>query len=66
MHGVKADIFKPHSTRSAHSSHTRLSGLSLSDIFKIGCWSNKTKEQSFCNKPIKTFKEKSQETVVNY
>ena len=41
MSGINTDIFKPHSTRSASSSHARLSGLSLSDILKRGSWSNK-------------------------
>ena len=42
MSGINIDIFKPHSTRSASSSHARLSSLSLSGILKRRSWSNKT------------------------
>ena len=66
MHGVDTDIFKPRSTRSALSLHAKLSGLSLSDTFKMGCWSNKTKEQRICKKPRLTFKERFQKAVANY
>ena len=62
MSGVNNDIFKPHSTRSASSSHARLSGLSLSDIPKRGPWFNKTTWETFYNKPILTSEEKA---VVN-
>ena len=65
MSGINTDIFKPHSTRSASSSHARLSGLSLSDILKRGSWSNKTTWERFYNKPILTFEEKFQKAVVN-
>ena len=65
MSGINTDIFKPHSTRSASSSHARLSGLSLSDILKRGSWSNKTTWERFYNKPILTFEEKIQKAVVN-
>ena len=65
MSGINTDIFKPHSTRSASSSHARLSGLSLSDILKRGSWSNKTTWEKFYNKPILTFEERFQKAVVN-
>ena len=42
MAGINTDIFKPHSTCSASSSHARLSSLSLSGILKRRSWSNKT------------------------
>ena len=65
MSGINTDIFKPHSTRSASSSHARLSGLSLSDILKIGSWSNETTWEKFYSKPILTFEEKFLEVVIN-
>ena len=65
MSGINIDIFKPHSTRSASSSHARLSGLSLSDILERGSWSDKTTWEKFYDKPILTFEEKFQKAVVN-
>ena len=65
MSGINTDVFKPDSTRSASSSHARLSGLSLSDILKRGSWSNKTTWEKFYNKAILTFEEKFQKAVVN-
>ena len=65
MSGVNNDIFKPHSTRSASSSHARISGLLLSDIPKRRPWFNKTTWETFYNKPILTFEEKFQKAVVN-
>ena len=64
--GTNTDIFKPHSTRSASSSHARLSDLSLSDILKRGSWSNKTTWERFYSKPFLTSEEKFQKAVVNY
>ena len=65
MSGINTDILKSHSTRSASSSHARISSLSLSDILKRGSWSNKTTWEKFYNKPIMTFEEKFQKAVVN-
>ena len=65
MSGINADISKPHSTRSASSSHARLSGLSLPDILKRGTWCIKTTWEKFYNKSILTFEEKFQKAVVN-
>ena len=66
MSGINTDIFKPHSTRSASSSHARLSGLSLSDILKRGSWSNETTWDKFYNKSILTFEEKFVKAVINW
>ena len=65
MSGINTDVFKPDSTRSASSSHARLSGLSLSDILKRGSWSNKTTWEKFYNKLTLTFEEEFQKAVVN-
>ena len=37
MSGINTDILKSHSTRSASSSHARISSLSLSDISESCC-----------------------------
>ena len=63
---INTNIFNSHSTCSASSSHARLPGLSLSDIFKRGSWSNKSTWERFYSKSIMTFEEKFQKAVVNY
>ena len=36
--GVKVDIYKPHSYRSASTSHAKLAGVPLEDILRAGQW----------------------------
>ena len=40
--GVDANVFKGHSTRSAHTSKACLSGISVDDLLSRGSWSNKS------------------------
>ena len=65
MSGINTDIVKPHSTRSASSSHARLSDLLLSDALKRGSWSNKATREKLYNKPFLAFEEKCQKAILN-
>ena len=38
LSGVDIDIYKPHSCRSASTSHAKLAGVSLEDILRAGQW----------------------------
>ena len=62
--GIDIEMFKGHSTRSASSSCAGMSGLSVSDILKRGCWSKETTWERFYNKPVMTSEEKFQEAVI--
>ena len=38
MAGINTNVYKPHSCRSASTSKARDNGVSITDIFKWGCW----------------------------
>ena len=40
--GIDTSVFKGHSSRSATSSGAELAGASITDILRMGSWSNET------------------------
>ena len=55
MVGINTEVFKAHSIRSASSSKTELTGVSLIDIIKQGHWSQTSTFQKFYRKSIKEY-----------
>ena len=50
--GTDIGTFKVHSTRSASTFKTDLSGVPIQGISKLSCWSNKSTWQKFYNQNI--------------
>ena len=64
--GINVEHFKAHSTKSASSSNTQMSGLPVEQILEKENWSTKSTWQKFYDKNIeedKTFKQAVLESV---
>ena len=62
---VDIGVFEGHSTRSASTSKSARSWLSVPDILERGCWSNSSTWQKFYNKQIELPSERFQKSVFN-
>jgi hypothetical protein len=51
---VDANVFQPHSKRSASTSKAFAKGVSINDILKMGNWSSKSVWQRFYHKEFST------------
>ena len=51
---IDTSVFKGHSSRSAASSGAELAGASITDILRMGSWSNETVWQKYYDKPVLT------------
>ena len=63
--GVDIGVFKGNSTRSASTSKSALSWLSVPDILERGCCSNSSTWRKFYNKQIELPSERFQKSVFN-
>ena len=62
--GINTEVFTGHSSRSASSTGASLTGASVSDILKMGSWSQESVWQRFYNKPIITPEESFQNNLL--
>ena len=62
--GINTEAFKAHSTRSASSSKSEVTGVSLTDIIKQGHWSQTSIFQRFYRKSIKEYDSNFQSGII--